>query len=91
MPFSSINIDFSFPHVSFELAQLSFAFQYQSFHRFCSYRPPPRSKNDLKDSLSIEGFSEQLTFCNALKGSYAIVVTLISTMARTWTGRNMDR
>ena len=70
VPFSSSNTNFSFSHLSFELAQLSFAFPYQFFHLFCLYRPPPSSKNGLKDLLFIEKFSELLTFCNTLKGSY---------------------
>ena len=81
VPFSSTKINFSFSHVPFELAQLSFGCPHQSFHLFCLYRPPPSSKNGLKDSLFIEELSELLTFCNTLKGSYMLsVVTLISTM-----------
>ena len=70
VPFSSTNANFSFSHVSFELAQLSFAFPHQSFHLFCLYRPPSSSKNGLKDSLFIEEVSDLLTFCNTPKGSY---------------------
>ena len=72
VPFSSTKTNFSFSHASFELAQLSFAFPHQSFHLLCLYRPPPSSKNGLKDSLFIEEFTELLTFCNTLKGSYVI-------------------
>ena len=72
VPFSSAKTNFSYSHVSFELVQLSFAFPHQSFHLFCLYRPPPSSKNSLKDSLFIEEFSELLTCCNILKGSYVI-------------------
>ena len=64
--------NFSFSHASFELAQLSFTFPNQSFHLLCLYRPPRSSKNGLKASLLIEEFSELLTFCNTLKGSYVI-------------------
>ena len=72
VPFSSTKTNFSFSHASFELAQLSFAFPHQSFHLLCLYRPPPSSKNGLKDSLFIEEFSELVTFCNTLIGSYVI-------------------
>ena len=72
VPFSPIKPSFSFSLVSFELAQLSFGCPHQSFHLFCLYRPPPSSKNGLKDSLFIEEFSELLTFCNTLERSYVI-------------------
>ena len=42
------------------------------FHLFCLNRPPPNSKYGIKDSSFIEDFSDLLTYCNTLKGSYVI-------------------
>ena len=72
VPFLSVITDFSFPHSSFELSQLTFSLPQCSLHIFCLYRPPPNRKNHLKDSFFMEQFPDLLEY-NSLKGCSLIV------------------
>ena len=53
-PFLSVTTDFSFPHSSFELSQLTFSLPQRSLHIFCLYRPPPNRKK-LTQGLALYG------------------------------------
>ena len=67
LPFC-VTADFSFPHSSFELSQLTFFLPQRSLHISCLYRPPPNRKKQLKDSLFMEQFPDLLEYKNSLKG-----------------------
>ena len=72
LPFC-VTADFSFPHSSFELSQLTFFLPQRSLHISCLYRPPPNRKKQLKDSLFVEQFPDLLEYKNSLKGCSLIV------------------
>ena len=45
----------------------------QHIHFFCIYRPPPSSKNGLKNSMFINELPELLDYVNTLKGKTIIL------------------
>ena len=50
--------NFDFTHTSFEVVQASINLHHNILHFFCLYRPPPKRRNNLTDSM----FTEQLSW-----------------------------
>eukprot|EP00745_Piridium_sociabile_P012062 TRINITY_DN18726_c0_g1_i1.p1 TRINITY_DN18726_c0_g1~~TRINITY_DN18726_c0_g1_i1.p1 ORF type:complete len:1158 (-),score=142.61 TRINITY_DN18726_c0_g1_i1:196-3669(-) len=59
----STTTDFPFPHVTFELAQLTLTIHQQRVSFFLVYRPPPSKKNELLTSCFFEELPDFLEFC----------------------------
>ena len=64
----NIKQNFSFSHSSFQLVQSTLTLQQGALHLFCLYRPPPSSKNRLKDSMFTEQLPDFLEYANNLHG-----------------------
>ena len=72
-PYATFESEFSFHHSSFELCQLTLAFQHTHLIIFCLYRPPPNKKNQLTDAMFIEQFQDFFEYASTLKGKLLVV------------------
>ena len=65
--------NFDFAHTSFEVVQASITLQHNTLHFFCLYRPPPKLRNNLTDSMFTEQLPEFLDYVNSLPGFVCLV------------------
>ena len=60
--------NFDFTHTSFEVVEASITLQHNTLHFFCLYRPPPKRRNYLTDSMFTEQLHDLLDYVNNLPG-----------------------
>ena len=65
--------NFDFAHTSFEVVQASITLQHNTLHFFCLYRPPPKLRNNLTDSMFTEQLPDFLDYVNSLPGFVCLV------------------
>ena len=65
--------NFDFTHTSFEVVQASITLQHNTLHFFCLYRPPPKRRNNLTDSMFTEQLPDLLDYVNNLPGFVCLV------------------
>ena len=65
--------NFYFTHTSFEVVQASITLQHNTLHFLCLYRPPPKRRNNLTDSMFTEQLPDLLDYVNNLPGFVCLV------------------
>ena len=65
--------NFNFTHTSFEVVQASITLQHNTLKNFCLYRPPPKRRNNLTDSMFTEQLPDLLDYVNSLPGFVCLV------------------
>ena len=65
--------NFDFTHKSFEVVQASITLHNNTLHFFCLYRPPPKRRNNLTDSMLTEQLPDLLHYVSNLPGFVCLV------------------
>ena len=73
----SSTVSFPFPHISFELAQVTLGLNKQDISFYCVYRPPPSKTNKMTDLYFSTNFLFFLSIVSMIRTASSLQVTLV--------------